>query len=132
MRAGEEYSELVDLGGSSSSYTAATTAAAGGGGVGGGRYGPSGTSSYSRTPARGRSPMPAEAEDVLGPNGSPSRTHSRSRSGLYYSPPGTSYTIVERPSSVMHHHSSANYNTQHYNSLSSPRGALFCENFQNC
>jgi hypothetical protein len=104
MRAGEEYSELAELG---SSY------------VGGGRYG--GTA-WTRTPGRSRTnTMPAEAEDVLDPNGSP-RGHSRSRSGLYYSPPGTSYTIVERPSSVMHHHSSRDYNTHHYNTLTSPRG----------
>ncbi|XP_064212672.1 whirlin isoform X4 [Tribolium castaneum] len=110
MRAGEEYSELADLG---SSY------------LGGGRYG--GTA-WTRTPGRARTnTMPAEAEDVLDPNGSP-RGHSRSRSGLYYSPPGTSYTIVERPSSVMHHHSSRDYNTQHYNTLTSPRGTYLGSN----
>ncbi|XP_068903148.1 whirlin isoform X2 [Tenebrio molitor] len=110
MRAGEEYSELAELG---SSY------------VGGGRYG--GTA-WTRTPGRSRTnTMPAEAEDVLDPNGSP-RGHSRSRSGLYYSPPGTSYTIVERPSSVMHHHSSRDYNTHHYNTLTSPRGTYLGSN----
>ncbi|KAJ8918444.1 hypothetical protein NQ315_008141 [Exocentrus adspersus] len=103
MRAGEEYSELAELGGGGS-YGGRTW---GRGPTGGGRGGRA----------------PAEAEDALGPNGSP-RSHSRGRSGLYYSPPGTSYTIVERPSSVMHHHSSREYaNTAtHYNSLSSPRG----------
>lgn len=35
----------------------------------------------------------AEAEDIMGRGGS----GPRGRSGLYYSPPGTSYTIVERP-----------------------------------
>ncbi|XP_063903170.1 whirlin isoform X1 [Zophobas morio] len=110
MRAGEEYSELADLG---SSY------------LGGGRYG--GTA-WSRTPGRSRTnTMPAEAEDVLDPNGSP-RGHSRSRSGLYYSPPGTSYTIVERPSSVMQHHSSRDYNAHHYNTLTSPRGTYLGSN----
>ncbi|XP_035792897.1 whirlin-like isoform X3 [Anopheles albimanus] len=41
-----------------------------------------------------------EAEDVIGPYGSArignSTSSLRGRSGLYYSPPGTSYTIVER------------------------------------
>lgn len=121
MRAGEEYSELADLG---SSY------------LGSGRYvgGPS-NASWSRTPgganSAGRSrsntmPAAAEAEDVLDPNGTP-RGHARSRSGLYYSPPGTSYTIIERPSSVMHHHSSREYNAGSYNAgLTSPRGELKC------
>lgn len=103
MRTGEEYSELADLG---STYGGST------------RYG------Y-RTPARsGRGgTMAAEAEDVLGPNGTP-RAPSRSRSGQYYSPPGTSYTIVERPSSVMQHHSPRESERigSHYNTISSPRG----------
>lgn len=104
MRAGEEFSELTELG---SSY------------VGGGRLG--GGPTWCRTPGRMRGP--AEAEDVLGPNNSP-RSHLRARSGLYYSPPGTSYTIVERPSSAMHQHSSSrDYNAQHYNTLH-PRGKL--------
>lgn len=39
-----------------------------------------------------------EAEDVANPyNRGPGSTQQRGRSGLYYSPPGTSYTIVERP-----------------------------------
>ncbi|KAL3281933.1 hypothetical protein HHI36_005136 [Cryptolaemus montrouzieri] len=102
MRTGEEYSELADLG---SSY------------VGGGRYG--GSTWARNTPGRGgRGVVAAEAEDVLGPNGTP-RGPARSRSGLYYSPPGTSYTIVERPSSVMQHHSSRE---RDYNMLASPRG----------
>ncbi|XP_057652005.1 disks large homolog 5 isoform X1 [Diorhabda carinulata] len=111
----EEYAELADLGS--------------------GHYGISGTqsagtrSTYARHTAGrsggGRAPIPAEAEDVLGPtNGSP-RSYPRSRSGLYYSPPGTSYTIVERPSSVMHHHPSRDYA---YNSLSSPRGTYLGSN----
>lgn len=43
-----------------------------------------------------------EAEDVIGPYGTSSSrignstSSLRGRSGLYYSPPGTSYTIVER------------------------------------
>lgn len=109
MRAGEEFSELADLG---SSYV-------------GGRYG---NANWSRTP--GRSRMPAEAEDALGPNNSP-RSHSRTRSGLYYSPPGTSYTIVERPSSGMHQHSSRDY--RDYYNTTSPRGSSskydFCFKF---
>ncbi|KAG5873483.1 hypothetical protein JTB14_028025 [Gonioctena quinquepunctata] len=52
----------------------------------------------------------------------------RGRSGLYYSPPGTSYTIVERPSSVMHHHPTRERDYSHYNSLSSPRGTYLGSN----
>lgn len=123
MRAGEEYSELVDLGNtyvsgrygnSTSGWNNTTT----GGGSGGG--GVSG-----RTPGGGRgggtsNRMPAEAEDALGPSNNSPRAHSRTRSGLYYSPPGTSYTIVERPSSGMHHHSSRDY--RDYYNTTSPRG----------
>lgn len=36
---------------------------------------------------------------------------SRTRGGVYYSPPGTSYTIVERPASSHGHHTSY---SQHY------------------
>ncbi|XP_045472581.1 whirlin isoform X2 [Harmonia axyridis] len=107
MRTGEEYSELADLG---STY--------------GGRYG---GSTWSRnTPGRGagRGAVAAEAEDVLGPNGTP-RGPARSRSGLYYSPPGTSYTIVERPSSVMQHHTSRE---REFNVLASPRGTYLGSN----
>ncbi|KAK9869538.1 hypothetical protein WA026_003294 [Henosepilachna vigintioctopunctata] len=100
MRTGEEYSELADLG---SSYV-------------GGRYG-GGSWTRSRG-GRSGSALAAEAEDVLGPNGTP-RGPSRSRSGLYYSPPGTSYTIVERPSSVMQHHPGGR--EREYNTLASPR-----------
>lgn len=39
-----------------------------------------------------------EAEDVMYRGGG--STTSRGRSGLYYSPPGTSYTIVERPTTA--------------------------------
>lgn len=98
MRTGEEYSELSEYGGS----------------YGGGRYG---TTTWNR----GRSRIPAEAEDALGGSDSP-RGYSRGRSGLYYSPPGTSYTIVERPSSGMHHHSSRDYNSHHFSK--SPRGKI--------
>ncbi|XP_038108042.1 whirlin isoform X5 [Culex quinquefasciatus] len=66
----------------------------GGGGGGGGV--PGGTSSSAAT-IRSNS---FEAEDVIGPYGSTrignSTSSLRGRSGLYYSPPGTSYTIVER------------------------------------
>ncbi|XP_066143648.1 whirlin isoform X2 [Euwallacea fornicatus] len=75
----------------------------------------------SGAPSRGRRTRggaPAEAEDALGPQGSPRRP----RSGLYYSPPGTSYTIVERPSSALHHHREYREREHHYSSLSSPRG----------
>lgn len=104
MRAGEEFSELADLG---SAYVVT------------GRYGNGNWGGPSRTPGGRTSRMPAEAEDALGSNSSP-RAHSRSRSGLYYSPPGTSYTIVERPSSGMHHHSSRDY--RDYYNTTSPRG----------
>lgn len=65
---------------------------------------------------------PAEAEDALGSQNSPRRP----RSGLYYSPPGTSYTIVERPSSALHHHREYRERERehHYSSLSSPRGTV--------
>ncbi|KAL0849412.1 hypothetical protein ABMA28_013707 [Loxostege sticticalis] len=43
-----------------------------------------------------------EAEDARG----------RARGGVYYSPPGTSYTIVERPASSHGHH--ASYSQHHY------------------
>lgn len=46
-------------------------------------------SMYAAEPSRA-----AEAEDIMGHYGS--RSH-RAKAGLYYSPPGTSYTIVERP-----------------------------------
>ncbi len=43
---------------------------------------------------------PAEAEDIVGHHyNHPSRGHQKT--GLYYSPPGTSYTIVEQPSSSL-------------------------------
>lgn len=103
MRAGEEYSELTELGGPH-----------------GGRFGGGGgTASWVRTPGRSRGA--AEAEDVLGPNGSP--RNPRGRSGLYYSPPGTSYTIVERPSSGLHHHppASRDFGSHHYSTVQ-PRG----------
>ncbi|KAF5294051.1 hypothetical protein FQA39_LY13525 [Lamprigera yunnana] len=106
MRTGEEFSaELTEY----SSYI-------------GGRYG---NFNWSRTPGHNR--IPAEAEDALGPTDSP-RGYSRGRSGLYYSPPGTSYTIVERPSSGMHHHSSREreYASQNYNK--SPRGTYLGSN----
>lgn len=116
MRSGDEFSELADLG---SSY------------VGGRPFGSGyGSSTYTNKNYRGGR-LPAEAEDALGPNGSP-RGHSRSRSGLYYSPPGTSYTIVERPSSAMHHHSREYkeynaYHTSNYNA-SNPRGTYLGSN----
>ncbi|KAK4878935.1 hypothetical protein RN001_007081 [Aquatica leii] len=107
MRTGEEFSaELTEY----SSYA-------------GGRYG---NFNWNRAPGRNR--LPAEAEDALGPTDSP-RGYSRGRSGLYYSPPGTSYTIVERPSSGMHHHSSRDReftSQQHYSK--NPRGTYLGSN----
>lgn len=46
-------------------------------------------SMYATEPSRA-----AEAEDIMGHYGSRAL---RTKAGLYYSPPGTSYTIVERP-----------------------------------
>lgn len=52
-----------------------------------------------------------EAEDIGGPYGSSrvgnSTSSLRGRSGLYYSPPGTSYTIVERPHSPHYYYNTA-------------------------
>ncbi|XP_055691368.1 whirlin [Lutzomyia longipalpis] len=54
-----------------------------------------------------------EAEDIVGPYGSTvsrignSTSSLRGRSGLYYSPPGTSYTIVERPLSPHYYYNTA-------------------------
>ncbi|KAG8287404.1 hypothetical protein J6590_037663 [Homalodisca vitripennis] len=61
---------------------------------GGGPPGPGGGSlSHQRmAPQQHHSNRAAEAEDIMGRGQGP-----RGRSGLYYSPPGTSYTIVERP-----------------------------------
>lgn len=117
MRSGEEFSELAELGSSYVGTRYATTVAGGGGVPPGGGGGPA----WSRTP--GRSRIPAEAEDALGPNCSPRSHHRGGRTGLYYSPPGTSYTIIERPSSAMHHHSSRDYNEHHYNTIG-PRGEV--------
>ncbi|XP_076254993.1 whirlin protein dyschronic isoform X3 [Rhynchophorus ferrugineus] len=100
---GDEYAELAELGG----------------------FGSSAGPTRNRRCGRG---TPAEAEDALGPQGSPRRP----RSGLYYSPPGTSYTIVERPSSALHHHREYRERERdrehHYSSLSSPRGTYLGSN----
>ncbi|CAG9814385.1 unnamed protein product [Phaedon cochleariae] len=67
-----------------------------------------------RGPSGGRGgPLPpAEAEDALG-------GRARGRSGVYYSPPGTSYTIVERPGSAAQHHRERDRERDygHYNSV---------------
>ncbi|XP_025829270.1 uncharacterized protein LOC108733858 [Agrilus planipennis] len=91
MRAAEEYSELSEFG--SGSFTGARYGVY----AGSGRI-PGGSADGI---AGGR--LPAEAEDALGVADS-LHGYTRGRSGLYYSPPGTSYTIVERPSSAMYHH----------------------------
>lgn len=67
---------------------------------------------YGRTPPPGgtRYAYAAEADDRGTTAGAPGRA------GLYYSPPGTSYTIVERPSS--HHTSRIDYSS--YNSKGPP------------
>lgn len=76
------------------------------------------TSGWGRSPGSGVATLPyqyqrtfahsyhnnaraAEAEDIMGHHyNHTSRTHHKT--GLYYSPPGTSYTIVEQPSSISH------------------------------
>ncbi|GJQ84098.1 hypothetical protein Trydic_g12073 [Trypoxylus dichotomus] len=123
MRSGEEFSELAELGSSYVGNRYGGGAVVGGGAGPGG--GPVGGPAWTRTPARSRTP--AEAEDALGPNCSPRSHHRAGRSGLYYSPPGTSYTIIERPSSAMHHHSSRDYNEHHYNTIG-PRGTYLGSN----
>lgn len=90
MGTGNDYAELCDLG--PSRYTSSR-----------GTYQQPQNSLYhhgnsaSTTHIRSNS---FEAEDVIGPYGSTrignSTSSLRGRSGLYYSPPGTSYTIVER------------------------------------
>lgn len=108
MGTGNDYAELCDLGPSrwsSSSRGGGGSASAGvpmGGGIGAGYppasaiYQPSSTASTSRIRSNS-----FEAEDVVGPYGGSQRIGNstsslRGRTGLYYSPPGTSYTIVER------------------------------------
>lgn len=96
MGTGNDYAELNELGpsrwssssrggvGASSAYPPSSAI-----------YQPSSTASTSRIRSNS-----FEAEDVIGPYGSTRVANStsslRGRSGLYYSPPGTSYTIVER------------------------------------
>ncbi|CAH1130610.1 unnamed protein product [Ceutorhynchus assimilis] len=108
---GDEYAELAELGGGGGSYAGGSGAASRG----------------RRGNGRGVG-APAEAEDALGLQGSPRRP----RSGLYYSPPGTSYTIVERPSSALHHHREyrdRERDREHqYSSLGSPRGTYLGSN----
>ncbi|XP_050309092.1 whirlin isoform X2 [Anthonomus grandis grandis] len=107
---GDEYAELAELGGGYGTVAGVGT-----------NVGPT---RGRRVVAAGRSNIPAEAEDALGPHESPRRP----RSGLYYSPPGTSYTIVERPSSALHHHREYREREHHYSSLSSPRGTYLGSN----
>lgn len=69
-----------------------------GGGTGDWSRSPGGGGSLSHqraTPVQGHGMRAAEAEDIMGRRGG--SLGPRGRSGLYYSPPGTSYTIVERP-----------------------------------
>nr|CAH7729535.1 unnamed protein product [Callosobruchus chinensis] len=88
MRAGEEYAELSEL-----APPPPSTAGVGGpppGGGGGARW----------------------AEEALldgggGPVGSTVASGRQGRSSGYYSPPGTSYTIVERPGSGLRQHRDA-------------------------
>lgn len=99
MGTGNDYAELCDLGPSRWSTSSR----------GGGAYPPTSViyqppSTASTSRIRSNS---FEAEDVVGPYGGSARIGNSTsslrgggvgggRSGLYYSPPGTSYTIVER------------------------------------
>lgn len=91
MGTGNDYAELCDLG--PSRWTSSSRS--GGYPQASSIYQPSSTASTSRIRSNS-----FEAEDVIGPYGSTrvgnSTSSLRGRSGLYYSPPGTSYTIVER------------------------------------
>lgn len=60
-----------------------------------------------------------EAEDLE----STSRHHGGQHRG-YYSPPGTSYTIVERPPSAPHHHSSHTTPYRHRGHATGGSGAI--------
>lgn len=106
MRAGEEFSEMAELGG-------------------GYRYG----GGWGRTPpptGRYATAGSYEAEDAHVTV--PGSRSGGGRTGLYYSPPGTSYTIVERPSSgAVHHTSRADY--AHYNSAKAPPRGGFQNSF---
>lgn len=66
--------------------------AVGGGGWGRSPGGGGSLSHHRMAPPHHASSRAAEAEDIVGRG-----VGTRGRSGLYYSPPGTSYTIVERP-----------------------------------
>ncbi|XP_043495742.1 whirlin isoform X3 [Polistes fuscatus] len=60
-----------------------------------------------------------EAEDL-----EPSSRHHAGQHRGYYSPPGTSYTIVERPPSAPHHHSSHTTPYRHRTHATSNTGAI--------
>ncbi|PSN50092.1 hypothetical protein C0J52_15480 [Blattella germanica] len=105
----EEFGELAEI--NLSQYGGRWGRSPGGGGGGGGGGSVSvinsphhlhnSTSRFSSQPPHQPSHRAGsyEAEDVMysrGGGGGP----SRGRSGLYYSPPGTSYTIVERPTTA--------------------------------
>lgn len=110
MGTGNDYAELCDLG---PSRWSSSSRGVGGSGVGGGIGGVTGVTGSAYAPAsaiyqpsstastsRIRSNS-FEAEDAVGPYGGSTRIGNstsslRGRTGLYYSPPGTSYTIVER------------------------------------
>lgn len=102
MGTGNDYAELSELGPSRWSSSSRGGLVGNSSGVGGvsypppsAIYQPSSTASTSRIRSNS-----FEAEDVIGPYGSARVANStsslRGRTGLYYSPPGTSYTIVER------------------------------------
>lgn len=118
-----EYGELAEIG--APHYGGANRWGGGGGsGVGGSvvhspqhhhPY-PAGNATTSSRYAQRPSSGSYEAEDVLARGGSIGG--SRGRSGLYYSPPGTSYTIVERPTTAP----SSQHSLQHPGASKHPRG----------
>lgn len=100
MQGGNDYAELCDLGPSRWSTSSRN-------------YHPSHSSlhhaaSASTSHIRSNS---FEAEDIIEPYANSrignSTSSLRGRSGLYYSPPGTSYTIVERPHSPHYYYNTA-------------------------
>lgn len=100
MQGGNDYAELCDLGPSRWSSSSRN-------------YHPPHSSLHHATSAstshiRSNS---FEAEDIIEPYGNSrignSTSSLRGRSGLYYSPPGTSYTIIERPHSPHYYYNTA-------------------------
>lgn len=106
MQSGNDYAELCDLGPSSRWSSSSRS------------YHPNHSSlhhSSSASTSHIRSNS-FEAEDIIEPYGNSrignSTSSLRGRSGLYYSPPGTSYTIIERPHSPHYYYNTSTSGTQ--------------------